>query len=156
MTDHLERYVSEDGAASFKTYIWNQLTKTSHSNHTLKNKYQRVEIKNKNCSPNAFSKWGIMKHGVPQGSVLGPLLFLLCINNLSKTINTKSKQLLFAGDTSLIFKKSKYEDFKNDINIVFVSLNRWFEANKLSLNFDKTHKPITYNPQPKRTTNLIW
>jgi hypothetical protein len=34
---------------------------------------------------------------------------------------------------------SKFEDFKNDINSVFEALNRWFEANKLSLNFDKTH-----------------
>jgi hypothetical protein len=104
----------------------------------LKNRYQRVEIKNKNSSPNAFSNWGIIKHGVPQGSILGPSLFLLYINDLSKTINKKSKPILIADDTSKIFKNSKFEDFKNDINIVFESLNKWFEANKLSLNFYKT------------------
>jgi hypothetical protein len=32
----------------------------------------RVEIKNKNFSPNAFSNWGVINHGVPQGSILGP------------------------------------------------------------------------------------
>jgi hypothetical protein len=91
-----------------------------------------VEIKNTNFSSNAFSDWGIIKHSVPQGSILGPLLFLLYINDLSKP-------LLFSDDTSIIFTNSKYEDFKNDINIVFESLNKWFKANKLSLNFDKTH-----------------
>jgi hypothetical protein len=48
-----------------------------------------------------------------------------------KTINKKSKPILFADDTSIIFKNSKFEDLKNDINIVFEALNRLFEANKL-------------------------
>jgi hypothetical protein len=61
-----------------------------------------VEIKNKNFSSNAFSDWGIIKHSVPQGSILGPLLFLLYINDLSKTINKKSKPILFSDDTSII------------------------------------------------------
>jgi hypothetical protein len=78
----------------------------------LKNRYQRVEINNKNSSHNAFSNWGIIKHSVPQGSILGPLLFLLYINDLSKTINNKSKPILYADDTSIIFKNSKIEDFK--------------------------------------------
>jgi hypothetical protein len=56
-----------------------------------------------------------------------------------KPSTRKSNPILFADDTSIIFTNSKSEDFKNDINIVFESLNKWFEANKLSLNFDKTH-----------------
>jgi hypothetical protein len=54
-------------------------------------------------------------------------------------IDKKSQPILFADDTSTIFTNSKSEDFKNDINIVFESLYKWFKANKLSLNFDKTH-----------------
>jgi hypothetical protein len=82
--------------------------------------------KNKKFSSNAYSDWGIIKHGVPQESILGPLLFLLYINDLSKTINKKSKPILFADDTgtSILFTNSKSEDFKNDINTVFESLNK--------------------------------
>jgi len=76
-----------------------------------------VEIKNKNFSHKTFSDWGCLKHGVSQDSILGHLLFLLCINDLSKTINGKSKSILFAGDTSIIFTNSNLQDFKNDIKL---------------------------------------
>jgi hypothetical protein len=81
-------------------------------------------------------------YGVPHTAIsfsLSSMLLFLYINDLSKTINRKSKPILFADDTSVIFTKSKSEDFKNDINIVFESVNKWLEAIKLSLNFDKTH-----------------
>jgi hypothetical protein len=105
----------------------------------LRDRYQRVEIQNKNSNHNSFSNWGVIKHGVPQGSILGSLLFLLYINDLSKTINRKSKPILFADDTSIIFTNSNPKNFKKDIKSTFEILNKWFIANRLSLNFDKTY-----------------
>jgi len=75
--------------------------------------------------------------GVPQGSVLGPLLFILYINDLEKSI--KSKCIIFADDTTIYTSG-------NDITLLFSRMNndldllsRWFKTNKLSLNIDKTN-----------------
>jgi hypothetical protein len=82
---------------------------------------------------------GVTKLGAPQGSILGPLLFLLYIKDFSEIINGKSKPILFVDVTSLIFTNSNLQNFKNDIKILFECLNKWFKANGILLNFDKPH-----------------
>jgi len=76
---------------------------------------------------------------VPQGSVLGPLLFLLYINDLPKIINKTSAPTIFADDSSILFPHSNLMDFNKNIYIVFKTLNKWLRANQLSLNFNKTN-----------------
>ena len=48
----------------------------------LRNRYQRMEIKNKNFNHKTFSDWGVLKHGVTQGSFLGSLFFLMIYQTL--------------------------------------------------------------------------
>ncbi|PNF42345.1 hypothetical protein B7P43_G03674 [Cryptotermes secundus] len=103
------------------------------------NRYQRLLITNINLNLNKFSTWGKIILGVLQGLILGPLLFLIYINDLPKAVNDKTVPILFADDTSLLVKSSNYDDLCVNINDAFHSINQWFKVNKLSINFNKTH-----------------
>jgi len=61
-----------------------------------------VTVTSKNSYHNSFSKLGKIRCGVPQGPILGPLLFLYYINDLTRIVGNNSKPVLFADDTSLI------------------------------------------------------
>ena len=75
--------------------------------------------------------------GVPQGSILGPLLFLLYVNNLYLASNIL-EPIMFADDTNLFYSHKNIKTLFNTVNLELKKLNEWFKANKLSLNADKT------------------
>jgi len=84
-----------------------------------------------------FSEWGKIKQ-FPQGSIIGPVFFLLCINDLPNIIADSSKSVLYADDTSIIIANPSPSKFKEDINNIIDNINDWFRSNSVSLNTDKT------------------
>ena len=103
----------------------------------LQNRYQRVQTKKD--SINYCSNWELITDGVPQGSILGPLFFLLYTNDLPNAISDLSTPILFADNTSLIISKPNSSQLEKDINTVIQTLSRWFYNNLLFFNFEKTY-----------------
>jgi len=110
----------------------------------LNNRLQCVEI------DGIVSDLRTVTCGVPQGSILGPILFLLYINDLHDCSNLL-KLLLFADDTTIIYSSNDLDSLLTTINKELLSLSEWFNLNRLSLNVSKTNYMIFCNHKMEQT-----
>ena len=91
--------------------------------------------------------------GVPQGSILGPLLFLIYINDFTQSSDFSSMRL-FADDTSLTDSAKNIDELLLKINKELPNIYDWLCANKLTLNLRKT-KYLIFQPRQKVDYNLL-
>ena len=107
----------------------------------LENRLQTVVINGVKSDPL------VMSHGVPQGSVLGPLLFLIYINDLS--LNTSLTSILFADDTCLFLSDKCPNRLETTINQELEKISGWLTSNKLTLNVSKSNFILFYGKHNK-------
>jgi len=95
-----------------------------------------------------YSSPGDLSCGVPQGSILGPLLFLLYVNDMPQSVSCDL--LLYADDSCLVFTGKDIDKIETELNKDFNSICDWFIDNKLSIHFgeDKT-KSIVFGSKRK-------
>ncbi len=118
----------------------------------LNNRQQYVQI------DDVASEYCTVTTGVPQGSVLGPLLFIIYMNDI-ENVSKIFDFVLYADDTSLnttleiVIRESSAESLQNRINAEIENVNIWLKVNKLSLNIQKT-KYMIFHMHNKKIPNF--
>ena len=106
----------------------------------LSDRQQRVKI------GSCFSSSAVLNIGVPQGSILGPILFILYINDLPKALDLMSA-ILFADDTTLSIQDANYYNLIQEANVELENIMVWAAVNRLSINTNKTFAMLFTNRQ---------
>lgn len=110
----------------------------------LDHRHQYVQIEHYRSDLKHISR------GVPQGSILGPFLFIVYINDLVN-IYSDAKYVMYADDASLFFSSPELGSLQNNTNTALRALQEWSAANVLQINTKKT-KAVIFRPKSKQIT----
>ena len=97
----------------------------------------------------SFSSWNEKITGVPQGSILGPLLFDIFFNDIFLFIS-KCQRCNYADDKTLYKSGKNMRKIKNDLEMDFMILHKWFHENHMVLNLDKCHYIVIGDDDPNQ------
>ena len=106
-----------------------------------------------------FSTSVDLRCGVPQGSILGPLLFLLCINNMPQAVDCDLFLALFlyADNTCLLFQHKHLEWIKEELTKNFSNVCDWFVDNKLMIHFGEDKLNLAFSlPKMEKGKLELW
>ena len=120
-------------------YYWSQFVEIFKTDNRRRNQQIHKSLQNE------------IKHTVPKGSVLGPLLFSLCVNDLLLNIQD-AKLVLFADDINILITNKNIDAVKARLNRLTKQFETWFSNNSLIVNPDKT-KAIQFHVH--KTCNLV-
>lgn len=115
----------------------------------LNNRKQQVRFNH------TWSKLLTTEYGVPQGSVLGPLLFIVYINDIIEICPEECNIKMFADDTLIYVSGESSADIEVKMNTVFNIIERWMNVNKLKMNASKTKYMIVRGIRKELRGNII-
>ena len=106
-------------------------------------------------SANFSSLLRLITAGVPQGSILGPILYILCVNDIYSVCNI-AKCVMYADDTTILISSSSIIDLMAESVNILTQFSLWFCANKLALNNKKTKYVIFSLSVISRNDHTNW